>query len=207
MSPATRLQRSREICVTANRLSGGRMGASLLAAAEAATALVTSQWEPAPSHWEGCDFPVGASQIPLGNPTGSFSGGEWDFQRAARKASGRTGGAPRGREGGGSRGEAALAVSHSPARVGGAPLPCARHFLWGTFLYASFRVFYLLKQRFSWAPFSVSCAVLAPWRLLMIGRIGRKGRRAFAGHGHEVLGASRASEARAKRQRTHPLAR
>ena len=110
------------------------MGASLLAAAEAATALVTSQWEPAPSHWEGCDFPVGASQIPLGNPTGSFSGGEWDFQRAARKASGRTGGAPRGREGGGSRGEAALAVSHSPARVGGAPLPCARHFLWGTFL-------------------------------------------------------------------------
>ena len=134
VSPATRLQRSREICVTANRLSGGRMGASLLAAAEAATALVTSQWEPAPSQWEGCDFPVGASQIPLGNPTGSFSGGEWDFQRAARKASGRTGGAPRGREGGGSRGEAALAVSHSPARVGGAPLPCARHFLWGTFL-------------------------------------------------------------------------
>ena len=113
------------------------MGASLLAAAEAATALVTSQWEPAPSHWEGCDFPVGASQIPLGNPTGSFSGGEWDFQRAARKASGRTGGAPRGREGGGSRGEAALAVSHSAARVGGAPLACARHFLWGTFLLAS----------------------------------------------------------------------
>ena len=84
-----------------------------------------------------------------------------------------------------------------------------------------------LKQRFSWAPFSVSCAVLAPWRLLMVGRIGRKGRRAarpshlrctctappplrsaFAGHGHEVLGASRAArEARAKRQQTHPLAR
>ena len=44
------------------------------------------------------------------------------------------GGAPRGGEGGASRGEAALAVSHSAARVGGAPLPCARHFLWGTFL-------------------------------------------------------------------------
>ena len=29
MSPATRLQRSREICVTANRLSGGRTGASV----------------------------------------------------------------------------------------------------------------------------------------------------------------------------------
>jgi hypothetical protein len=39
-----------------------------------------------------------------------------------------------GREGGGSRGEAALAVSHSAARVGGSPLPCARQFLWGTFL-------------------------------------------------------------------------
>ena len=47
---------NREICVTANRLSGGRMGASLLAAAEAATALVASQWEPAPSHWEVGDF-------------------------------------------------------------------------------------------------------------------------------------------------------
>ena len=88
----------------------------------------------ATSHSEGCDFPVGASQIPLGNPTRSFSAGEWDFQIAARKASGRTGGAPRGGEGGGSRGEAALAVSHSAARVGGSPLPCARHFLWGTFL-------------------------------------------------------------------------
>ena len=67
---------------------------------------MTSQWEPAPSHWEGCDFPlgrlrlptgksqtsnwegcdfpVGISQIPLGNPTGSFSGGEWDFQRSSK---------------------------------------------------------------------------------------------------------------------------
>jgi hypothetical protein len=52
------------------------MGASLLAAAEAATALVTSQWEPAPSHWEGCDFPVGACTFPLGRlrlPSGSFA--------------------------------------------------------------------------------------------------------------------------------------
>lgn len=54
--------------------------------------------------------------------------------RAMPEVSGRTGGAPRGGEGGGSRGEAALAVSHSAARVGGSPLPCARHFLWGTFL-------------------------------------------------------------------------
>ena len=136
VSPATRLQRSHEICVTANRLSGGRMGASLLAAAEAATALVTSQWEPAPSHWEGCDFPVGASQIPLGNPTGSFSGGEWDFQRAARKASGRTGGAARSPHWDPRLWRGALAGSHSAARgaprehplggratIGPAPLP------------------------------------------------------------------------------------
>ena len=81
-------------------------------------------------------LPSGSFAIPLGNPTrtSELSAGEWDFQIAARKASGRTGGAPRGGEGGGSRGEAALAVSHSAAREGGAPLPCARHFLWGTFL-------------------------------------------------------------------------
>ena len=110
------------------------MSAFLLAAVEAATALVTSRWEPAP-------FPLGRLRLPSGsfaNPTGKshseLSAGEWDFQIAARKASGRTGGAPRGGEGGGSRGEAALAVSHSAARVGGSPLPCARHFLWGTFL-------------------------------------------------------------------------
>ena len=78
-----------------------------------------------------------ASNFPLARLATSLSRAsrlEWDFQIAARKASGRMGGAPRGGEGGGSRGEAALAVSHSAARVGGAPLPCARHFLWGTFL-------------------------------------------------------------------------
>ena len=91
VSPATRLQRSREICVTANRLSGGRMGASLLAAAEAATALVTSQWEPAPSHWEGCDFPVGASQIPLGNPLGAFRAASGTFNERLEKRVGARG--------------------------------------------------------------------------------------------------------------------
>ena len=134
VSPATRLQRSREICVTANRLSGGRMGASLLAAAEAATALVTSQWEPAPFPLRRLRLPSGSFANPTGKSHSELSAGEWDFQIAARKASGRTGGAPRGGEGGGSRGDAALAVSHSAARVGGSPLPCARHFLWGTFL-------------------------------------------------------------------------
>ena len=41
VSPATRLQRSQEIWVTTIRLSSARMGAFLLAAAEAATALGT----------------------------------------------------------------------------------------------------------------------------------------------------------------------
>jgi len=36
-----------------------------------------------------------------------------------------------------------LAVSHSAARVGGSPLPCARHFLWGTFLRCP-RLYYLI---------------------------------------------------------------
>ena len=77
----------------------------------------------ATSHSEVRDFPLGRLRLPSGsfaNPTGKshseLSAGEWDFQIAARKASGRTGGAPRGGEGGGSRGEAALAVSHSAAR-------------------------------------------------------------------------------------------
>ena len=78
VSPATRLQRSREICVTANRLSGGRMGASLLAAAEAATALVTSQWEPAPSQWEGCDFPLGSLRL----PTGKAATSQWELRKS-----------------------------------------------------------------------------------------------------------------------------
>jgi hypothetical protein len=107
----------------------------------AATRLPTRRL--ATSHSAPRDFPLGRLRLPSGsfaNPTGKshseLSAGEWDFQIAARKASGRTGGAPRGGEGGGSRGEAALAVSHSAARVGGSPLPCARHFLWGTFLRA-----------------------------------------------------------------------
>ena len=41
MSPVTRLQRSQEVWVTTIRLSSARMGACLLAAAEAATALGT----------------------------------------------------------------------------------------------------------------------------------------------------------------------
>ena len=54
-----------------------------------------------------------ASNFPLARLATSLSRAsrlERDFQIAARKASGRTGGAPRGGEGGGSRGEAALAV-------------------------------------------------------------------------------------------------
>ena len=45
------------------------------------------------------------------------------------------GGAARTGQGGASARRGDLAGSHSPARVGGAPLPCARHFLWGTFLH------------------------------------------------------------------------
>ena len=54
------------------------------------------------------------------SPTGGAKRGEWELQSAPRKASG--------------SGEAALAGSHSDLPLGGAPLPCARHFLWGTFL-------------------------------------------------------------------------
>jgi hypothetical protein len=56
----------------------------------------------ATSHSEVRDFPLGRLRLPSGsfaNPTGKshseLSAGEWDFQIAARKASGRTGGAPR----------------------------------------------------------------------------------------------------------------
>ena len=54
------------------------MGASLLAAAEAATALVTSQWEPAPSHWEGCDFPLGSLRL----PTGKAATSQWELRKS-----------------------------------------------------------------------------------------------------------------------------
>ena len=93
---------------------------------------------------EGCDFRVGASQIPLGNVSHSeLSAGEWDFQIAARKASGRTGGAARSTHWDPRLWRGALAGSHSPRREApsacshweAAPLePCARHFLRGTFL-------------------------------------------------------------------------
>jgi len=79
----------------------------------------TSQWEHRKSHWE---IPLGAFGRRLGlSNRGSKS--EWAH-----------GGSASWWGGGGSRGEAALAFSHSAARVGGSPLPCARHFLWGTFL-------------------------------------------------------------------------
>ena len=81
----------------------------------------------------------------LANPTGKshseLSAGEWDFQIAARKASGRTGGAARSPHWDPRLWRGALAGSHSPARGAlrashsrPSPLPCARHFLWGTFL-------------------------------------------------------------------------
>ena len=66
---------------------------------------------------------MGLAQVPAGkksSPTGRAKRGEWELQSAPRKASG--------------SGEAALAGSHSDLPLGGAPLPCARHFLWGTFL-------------------------------------------------------------------------
>ena len=83
-----------------------------------------SQWE---SQWELRKVPVGLAQVPVGSPSGKKSSptgrakrGEWELQSAPRKASG--------------SGEAALAGSHSDLPLGGAPLPCARHFLTGTFL-------------------------------------------------------------------------
>ena len=86
-----------------------------------------------------------ASNFPLARLATSLSRAsrlEWDFQIAARKASGRTRGArlahPTGTR---AVWRGALAGSHSPARGAlrashseAAPLPCARHFLWGTFL-------------------------------------------------------------------------
>ena len=101
------------------------------------------------AHWEAPTFPLGAFDAPTGsfassqwefqNPSGNPSGNsQWEFQSAPRKASGRTGGAARGGQGGGSPGEAALTGSHSEARVGAAPLLDPRHFLCGTFLWVEF---------------------------------------------------------------------
>ena len=89
-----------------------RQGTAKQGKAPSGNKVTTAVWDLASSHWEG----------------------EWDFQSATRKASGSTRGAARSGEGGASARRGALAGSHSPARVGGAPLPCARHFLWGTFL-------------------------------------------------------------------------
>jgi hypothetical protein len=85
-----------------------------------------------------------ASNFPLARLATSLSRAsrlEWDFQIAARKASGRTGGAARSPHWDPRLWRGALAGSHSPARGAlrashseAAPLPCARHFLWGTFL-------------------------------------------------------------------------
>ena len=101
-----------------------------------------------PTHSAPRDFPLGSPRLPSGsfaNPTGKshseLSAGEWDFQIAARKAIGRTGGAARSPHWDPRLWRGALAGSHSPARGAlrashseAAPLPCARHFLWGTFL-------------------------------------------------------------------------
>ena len=117
------------------------MGASLLAAAEAATALVTSQWglhlpsgkaatsqwELRKSHWEiplgafraasgtfneRLEKRVGARGARLAHPTGTLAFGKAPSPGPTRRR------------------EAPSACSHWEA----APLPCARHFLWGTFL-------------------------------------------------------------------------
>jgi len=75
-----------------SRLSGGRMSAFLLAAAEAATALVTSQWEPAPFPLRRLRLPTsGASQIPLGNPTRSFRPASGTFKSRLEKRVGARG--------------------------------------------------------------------------------------------------------------------
>ena len=139
------------------------MGASLLAAAEAATALVTSQWEPAPSQWEGCDFPLGSLRLPTGKaatsqwelrkshweiPLGAFRAASGTFNERLEKRVGARGARlahPTGTLAFGEapspgptrRREAPSACSHWEA----APLPCARHFLWGTFLVHGFRGF------------------------------------------------------------------
>ena len=126
------------------------MGAFLLAAAEAATALGTGGDFPSGSlhlsHWEGCDFPVGALQIPLGNeiPLGAFgrrvgvstSGAKSEWEHGGRGSLIPLGPSPTlafgeaPSPGPTRRREAPSACSHWEA----APLPCARHFLWGTFL-------------------------------------------------------------------------
>ena len=88
-------------------------------------------------HWERRASPLA---LPVDVATSQWEG-EWDFQTATRKASGSTGARlprPTGSLAGGEapspgptrQREAPSACAHWEA----APLPCARHFLWGTFL-------------------------------------------------------------------------
>ena len=99
-----------------------------------------------PSQWDLAKLPLGGADAPTRSPSGSFARSQWEFrksqwelQSAPRKASG--------------SGEAALAGSHSDLPLGGAPLPCARHFLWGTFLHLvslhlqNLRVYYALATK------------------------------------------------------------
>ena len=109
---------------------------------DAATASGRSHWEPASSQWEvplgACKlpvgFPVGPRQVPLGARVGlskRASKSEWEHGGSASVV-------PLGPSAFGEapspsptrRREAHPACSHWEA----APLPCARHFLWGTFL-------------------------------------------------------------------------
>ena len=91
-------------------------------------------------HWERRASPLGPLALPVDVATSQWEG-EWDFQTATRKASGSTGarlprptGSLAGDEapspGPTRQREAPSACAHWEA----APLPCARHFLWGTFL-------------------------------------------------------------------------
>ena len=88
-------------------------------------------------------LPLGASRLPTGTPSGRRHvpvGGRVGLSNCDSKSEWEHGGAARTGQGGASARRGDLAGSHSPARVGGAPLPCARHFLWGTFLTSDERV-------------------------------------------------------------------
>ena len=87
-------------------------------------------------------LPLGASRLPTGTPSGRRHvpvGRRVGLSNCDSKSEWEHGGAARTGQGGASARRGDLAGSHSPARVGGAPLPCARHFLWGTFLNSSAR--------------------------------------------------------------------
>ena len=93
------------------------------------------------SQWELAALPVGVSKIPLGIPLGAFGGASGSFKKRLEKRVGAQGvrlAHPTGTLAFGEapspgptrRREAPSVCSHWEA----APLPCARHFLWGTFL-------------------------------------------------------------------------